>query len=176
MDEATRSELSDEGRAAIAAVDGYLGQTIRAGHPIEALIATRQLGEITSDRAKEAARAATEGSWSWSDVGRALGVSKQAAHEKLRGRVHAEFAKVRSKLERVEQVSHAKVVARAQRGRDKLEPHREHPKVRAARGRVDDWERRSHGKVDRNLQKAREQLARAEQKAQRKLEKKGSAE
>ena len=80
-EDVTGYELSAEGRTKIEAVDGYLERAIRDGRPIEALIATRRLGEIANDRAKEAARVATGGSWSWSDVGQALGVTKQAAHE-----------------------------------------------------------------------------------------------
>ena len=176
MENATRYELSGEGQAKIEAVDGYLEQTIRDGRPIEALIATRRLGEIADDRAKEAARVATEGSSSWADVGRALGVSKQAAHEKLRVRIHRTINKERSKLERAEQAGHAKIARRAQRRRERLEsaPLGD-PKVESARQRLDEWEGRRHEELSRELQKARETLARAEQAVQDKLDGDGSA-
>jgi hypothetical protein len=143
-----RYELSAEGQARIEAVDGYLERAIRDGRPIEALIATRQLGEITDLRAKEAARVATEGSWSWADVGGALGVTKQAAHEKLHARIQGKLDEARSKLQQAEQDGHGKIARRAER---------------------------QHEKLSRDLQKAREQLARAEQKVQDTLDKKGSA-
>ena len=66
-------ELSAEGQASIEAVDGYLEQAIRDDRPIEALIATRRLGEIADARAREAARVATEGSWSGPTWGRRSG-------------------------------------------------------------------------------------------------------
>lgn len=173
---ATRYEISPEGQAKIEAVDGYLEQTIRDGRPIEALIATRRLGEIANDRATEAARAATEGSWSWTDVGRALGVTKQAAHEKLRARIHRTMDKELAKLDRVEQAGHAKIARRARRGREKLESapsaHRE---VESARHKIDEWEGRQHEKLSRDVQKARETIARAEQGVQDTLGDKGSA-
>jgi hypothetical protein len=145
MDEdTTRYELSSEGQARIEAVDGYLADAIGDGRPIEALIATRRLGEIADTRAREAARVATEGTWSWTDVGRALGVSKQAAHEKLRERIQGKLDKHLAKLDKAEQAGHAKIARRAQRGRDS------------------DWEQRKHEKLDRDLQKARDEIARAQ--------------
>ena len=95
-----RYELSPQGDTVIQAVDAYLDEAIRDGRPIEALMATKRLGEIAGERAKEAARAATEGPWSWTDVGNALGVSKQAAHEKLHARVRKELDEAHTKLDR----------------------------------------------------------------------------
>ena len=166
-------ELSPEGTVRIGAVDSYLEDSIRAGHPIEALIATRWLGEIASDRAKEAARVATEGSWSWSDVGRALGMTKQAAHEKLRVRVHDEIAKGLSKLEEAEEAGRAKITRRADRGHDGLDRAAPFsPKIDSARQRIDEWERDQHDKLSRKIEKARETVARAERSVQEKLDRK----
>ena len=138
-------ELSAEGQASIEAVDGYLEQAIRDDRPIEALIATRRLGEIADARAREAARVATEGSWSWTDVGQALGVTKQAAHEKLRA-VQGKLDKQRSKLDQAEQAGHAKIAARTKRRRDRLDQHA-HPKREAARQRLSETEQRQHEKL-----------------------------
>ena len=102
-------DLSPEGIDRLEAVDAYLDERIRSGRPIEALVATRRLGEIANDRAKQAARAATDGPWSWSDVGSALGMTKQAAHEKLRARVGEEIAKAVAKLDQAEQAGRAKI-------------------------------------------------------------------
>ena len=173
MSETTNYGLSPEGRTKIETVDDYLEETIRHGRPIEALIATRRLGEIASDRAKEAARAATEGSWSWTDVGNALGMSKQAAHERLRARVRGEIDKGLSKLEQAEKEGHAKIARRAARGREKLDrvPPMS-PEVDSARQRIDDWEQHKHDKLSRDVEKAREELARTEQSVQKKLDRK----
>jgi hypothetical protein len=119
---------------------------------------------------------ATEGTSSWTDVGRALGVSKQAAHEKLRARIQDKLDKQRAKLEQAEQAGHAKIARRAQRGREKLDqvpfPF---PQVNAAGERLTEWERRKHERLGRDVQKAHGELARAEQTVRDKLNKKGSA-
>ena len=167
-------DISPEGTARIQAVDDYLEEAIRVGRPIEALIATKRLGEITSDRSKEAARAATEGPWSWTDVGKALGVSKQAAHEKLHARVQGHLDDARTKVERAERKAHDKIARRAARGRKKLDRVGPLPKVDTARERIDEWERKKHGKVDRGIRKAQEELARVEQTVQEKLDGKAS--
>jgi len=126
-----------------------------------------------SRRSKEAARAATDGSWSWSDVGRALGRTKQAAHEKLRARVHDELAKGLSKLEESEERGHAKIARRAKRGRDGLDRAAAvSPKVDSARQRIDEWEEQQHAKLDRNLGKARDEIERADQSVANKPDRK----
>jgi hypothetical protein len=173
---ATRYELSPDGRAKIEAVESYLEQTIRADRPIEALIATRQLGEIVDTRAKQAAQAATEGSWSWTDVGRALGVSRQAAHEKLRARIQDKLDKTLAKLDEAEQAGHAKIARRAERRRDKLDQvPRPSPKLDTPRERISGGELRRHEKLSRDMAKARAKLAQAEQKVNDKLGDKGTA-
>ena len=167
-------ELSGEGQSRLDAVDAYLEDSIRGGRPIEALVATRRLGEIVSERAKQAARAATEGSWSWTDVGEALGITKQAAHEKLRERVRGEMEKSRTRLDRAESRSRAKITRRASRGREDLDKvPAMSPKVEIARQRIDEWEQRQHDKLSKKVEKGREEIARAERSAQDKLDRKG---
>jgi hypothetical protein len=175
MDKKTTSEeLSPEGHAKIQALDGYLAETIRDGRPIETLIAARRLGEITNDRAKEAARVATAGSWSWTDVGRALGMSRQAAHEKLRGRVRDEIDKGRATLERAEKAGRSKITRRAMRELERLDKVPPlSPKVESARQRIDEWEHGQHEKLTRQVDRAREELDRTEQSVQEKLDRKG---
>jgi hypothetical protein len=174
MDEMTTSyELSPEGAAKIKAVDSYLDEAIRDGRPIETLIATKRLGEIINDRAKEAARVATAGSWSWTDVGRALGMTRQAAHEKLRARVRDEIDKGLATLERAEKAGRAKITRRAVRGREGLDKAPFSPRVESARQRIDEWEQGQHERLSRKMQKAREELDRAEQSVQEKLDRKG---
>jgi hypothetical protein len=168
-------ELSADGIIMIDAVDRFLEDTIRDGHPIEALIATRRLGEIARERTEEAARAATEGAWSWSDVGNALGMTRQAAHEKLRSRVQEKLAQGLSKLDEAEQKGHAKIARRAKRGRERLdEIPQVFPKVEVARERIADWERRQHDKLDRKTRKARSEIARAERSALGRIDQKAS--
>ena len=168
-------ELSPQGVARIEAVDSYLEESIRAGRPIEALVATRRLGEIANDRAKQAARAATDGPWSWSDVGSALGMTKQAAHEKLRARVGEEIAKAVEKLDKAEQAGRAKIKRRADRGREGLDRAAPFsPNIDAAQERVDEWERNQNEKLARKIDKARKTVAEAERSMHDKLDRKTS--
>ena len=162
-------ELSPEGRAKVDAVDGYLEEAIKDGRPIEALAATRALSEIASERSKQAARVATEGSWSWTDVGNALGTSKQAAHEKLRAKVHDEIGKGLSRLDRADGAARDKIAAKAKRKRDRLERLPSSPAIEAARTRIDEWEQDQYSKLHRGIQKGRDELTRAEELIQERL-------
>ncbi|MEA2516576.1 MAG: hypothetical protein QOG16_414 [Actinomycetota bacterium] len=170
MSEQTSYEISPEGIAQIEAVDGYLDETIREGRPIEALIATKRLGEIASERTKEAARAATDSSWSWADVGQALGMSKQAAHEKLRARVHGEIEKGLSKLDRADKSAHEKITRKAMRKRERLGQVPSSPEVDLARQQIDEWEQRQYDKLARGIGTARGGLERAERTVNDKLD------
>jgi hypothetical protein len=171
MSDEARNELSPEGIAKLTAVDSYLEEAIRDGRPLEALIATRRLGEILSARTKEAARVATDGPWSWADVGSALGMSKQAAHEKLHARVQGHLDEARAKLEGAEKASHSKIARRASRERERLEGVSGlHPKVESAKQRIDEWEQRQHDEISRNVKKGREEITRAEHSVDEKLQ------
>ena len=164
-------ELSQEGSRRIEAVDSYLGEAIRDGRPLEALVVTKKLGDIISERAKEAAQAATAGSASWTDVGKALGMSRQAAHEKLRAQVRGEMEKGRSKIARAEEARRTKIKLRAARGREGLDKASPSPQIEVARQRIDEWERDQNEKLSRKIQKAREDLERAERSVEEKLDK-----
>ena len=164
-------ELSPEGTATIEAIDAYLEDRIRAGQPIEALLATRRLGEIAGVRAKEAARLATEGAWSWSDVGKALGMTKQAAHEKLRARVDQEIADSLSRVDKAEEAGRAKIRSRANRGREGLDRAAAFSaETDSARERIDEWEQDQHDKLSRKIEKARKKVAQAERSIEEKLD------
>jgi hypothetical protein len=170
------NEISPEGIAALGAVDGYLEAAIRDGRPIEALMATRRLGEVVNQRSKEAARAATDGSWSWTDVGRALGMTKQAAHEKLRARVHDDLAKGMAKVDKAGQKAHAKIGRKAERGRSGLDRAAPHADVESARQKIDDWEQEKHAKLDRDISRARDEIARAEKSVGEKFDRKADSQ
>jgi hypothetical protein len=174
-DNQRKHDLTPEGIARVEAVDAYLEDSIRSGQPIEALIATRWLGEIASARAREAAQVATEGPWSWTDVGTALGMTKQAAHEKLRARVQNEIAKGFAKVEEAEKTGRAKITRRANRGREGLDRAAPFsPKVDSARERIDEWEQSRHDKLSRKIDKARKTVAQTEDSVLSKLDRKAS--
>jgi hypothetical protein len=162
-------DLSPGGNAHLMAVDSYLAEAIEEGRPLETLVATKRLGQIIDARARDAARAATAGSASWADVGKALGVSRQAAHEKLRAHVRDQMEKGRSKMERAEQAGRAKIRRRATRGREGLDKAAPSPSLDLARQRIDDWEKDEQDKLTRKMEKARVDLKRAERSVETKL-------
>jgi Skp family chaperone for outer membrane proteins len=157
-------QLPDEARARIEAVDAYLASTIEEGKPIEALSTCRALGTVIERRTKEAAQAAVESTWSWTNVGDALGVSKQAAHEKLSHR----FRHVQDKLDRSEQEGHERISQDAERARKKLTA-RSDERAQEARAKIDQRERDGHDKLTKKIQTWREKVAQHEEKAKAKL-------
>lgn len=159
------SDFSDEVRARIEAVDESLGRAIQADRPIEALSACRAMGTVIERRTREAARAAVDGAWSWADVGEALGVSKQAAHEKLSRRIQD----VQDQLAQGEQTSHDKIREHFDQAREKLN-RRPGKRAREALEKVDRREQQQHDKLAEQMQAAREQVAREEKKAQARLD------
>jgi Skp family chaperone for outer membrane proteins len=156
--------LPDEARAQIEAVDVYLESAIAEGRPIEALSACRALGTVIERRTKEAARAAVEGSWSWANVGDALGVSKQAAHEKLSHR----FRGVQDKLDRREQEGHERITKHADQERNKLNTSADE-RAQEARAKIDQREREHHDKLTKRIRATREKVAQREEKAKARL-------
>jgi hypothetical protein len=164
-DSANPEPLPDEARARIEAVDAYLESAIEEGRPIEALSTCRALGTVIERRTKEAAQAAVESTWSWANVGAALGVSKQAAHEKLS---HT-FQRVQDKLDRSEQEGHEKISKHADQARKKLNT-RSDQRAQEARAKIDQRERARHDKLTQRIQASREKVAQQEEKAKTKLE------
>lgn len=173
----TSYALSADGEAKIEAVDGYLKQAIADGRPLEALIATRRLGEVADVRAKEAARVATEGSWSVVDrrgpgprsdeAGSAReasrprpGQARRAAREARPGRASGSRQDRAPRPTRTRQLERVPVPS---------------PTVDAARQRLSEWEHRKHEKLDRDVQKACEEIARAEQTVNKMLGKRSEA-
>ncbi|MFJ2745391.1 hypothetical protein ACIO3O_37675 [Streptomyces sp. NPDC087440] len=65
---------------------------LAAIRPLAALSAVARLEGIATAAARSAARAAQEDDRSWADIGTALGVSKQAAHQRLARHVQADGA------------------------------------------------------------------------------------
>lgn len=148
------SELSDGAQARIDAVDEYLALAIEAGRPIEALYACQALGTVIQRRTREAAQAAVSSTWSWANVGDALGVSKQAAHEKLSRHIRS----AQEKLEQGEQTGHQKIREYYGQARENLN------------ARPGKREQARHDKLTKQIQAAREQVTRQEQKAEAKLD------
>jgi Skp family chaperone for outer membrane proteins len=156
--------LPDEARARIESVDAYLESAIAEGRPIEALSTCRALGTVIERRTKEAAQAAVESAWSWTNVGEALGVSKQAAHEKLSHK----FQGVQDKLDRREQEGHQRITKHADQERQKLRT-RSDERAQEARAKIDQREQAHHDKLTKRIQATREKVAQREEEARAKL-------
>jgi hypothetical protein len=164
-DSTNPSELPDDARARIEAVDEYLGRAIETGKPIEALSACRVMGTVIEGRTREAAQAAVDSTWSWANVGDALGVSKQAAHEKLSRKIRI----AQETLDQGEHTGHQRIREHFDQAREKLNA-RSGKRAQQAREKVDQREQAHHDKLTKQIQAAREQVAREEQKAKAKLD------
>jgi len=164
-DPADSSELPDDARARIEAVDDCLGRAIEAGRPIEALSACRAMGRVIELRTREAAQAAVDSTWSWANVGDALGVSKQAAHEKLSRKIRT----AQERLAEEEQTGHQRISEHFDDAREKLKA-RSGKRAEEAREQVDRREQAQHDKFAKQMRSAREQVAREEQKAKVRLD------
>jgi len=152
-------ELPDTARTNIEAIDAYLGQAIGEGRPIEALVAIKAIGEVMDIRVKEAARAAAEGVWSWADVGDALGISKQAAHQKLSLRALA----IHERLDRREKAGHERVSRKFQHARETMKKHpaaRDPKRAQTIKQKLDERERARHERLRRRTKEVRAKLDR----------------
>lgn len=87
----SRARVRETSEVAEAAARMIRAVGKRAGGDVTALALLAQLGDLVEQQMCEAAQAATSGAhggtlrWSWADVGRVLGTSKQAAHQRLSG-------------------------------------------------------------------------------------------
>ncbi len=150
------AQPAEGGRDLVRSLDALLGRVIESGDPIDALRTIRAMGEVASRRARQAANAAAAGAWSWADVGEALGISKQAAHQRLSERLQQR----RARLDQVEKEGHDKIDRKFADARDRLA---QHPKAATRPGladRLDEAERKRHDRLSGRLQAAREKIDR----------------
>ena len=150
------AQPSGDGRHIVHELDDLLGRTIESGNPIDALHIIRGVGEVTRRRAREAANAAAQSAWSWSDVGEALGISKQAAHQRFSARLHQH----RARLDQAEKEGHDKIGRKFAHARERLAQHPRGATRPDLADKLDDAERRRHDKLSSKLQEAREKLDR----------------
>jgi len=152
-------ELPEIARTNIEAINAYLGRAIGEGRPIEALVAIKTIGEVMDLRVKEAARAAADGVWSWADVGDALGISKQAAHQKLSERALA----IHERLDRRERARHERVSRKFEHARETIKKHpaaRDPKRAQTIQQKLDERERARHERLSRRTKEMREKLNR----------------
>lgn len=57
----------------------------RAGEDVDALPLLADLGDVVEQQLCEAAQACIAAGWSWADVGRRMGMTRQAAHQRFSG-------------------------------------------------------------------------------------------
>lgn len=119
--------------------------------PLAALRLIREIGEICTARAKQAADAALVTSSSWADIGAALGVSKQAAHQRLSG-TSPKLEEVLRRLDAAEVKEHAKIDRKVGDAREKIARH---PQRERVEGILTEKQEQAHEKVSERMEKAR---------------------
>lgn len=119
--------------------------------PLAALRLIREIGEICTARAKQAADAAVVTSSSWADIGAALGVSKQAAHQRLSG-TSPKLEEVLRRLDAAEVKEHAKIDRKVGDAREKIARH---PQRERVEGILTEKQEQAHEKVSERMEKAR---------------------
>lgn len=127
--------------------------------PLGALRVIRQIGDICTVRAKEAADAAVVSSSSWTDIGGALGISKQAAHQRLSG-TSPKLEEILRRLDAAETREHAKIDSKMGNTRIKIARHPQRDKVeRILAEKQEEAHEKVSAKMDRARSKARKRLA-----------------
>jgi hypothetical protein len=158
-DYATRHALTDDARDAIERLDAVLGGAIADDRPLDALAAIRHAGEVLTSRSQEAARVATDGAATWADIGSALGVSRQAAHQRLAAKLQVK----REQLDDAERAGHEKILKKFAKAHAHLDRHAgDDARVAKLRAKVSDAEAARHDKLSRKVDAVREKLAEQE--------------
>ena len=119
--------------------------------PLAALRLIRDVGDICTVRAKQAADAAVVSSSSWADIGAALGVSKQAAHQRLSS-TSPKLEEVLRRLDAAEVKEHAKIDRKMGDARAKIARHPQRDRVE---GILAEKEQEAHEKVSARMSRAR---------------------
>lgn len=131
-------------------VDAHLQKLIETD-PLGALRVIRDVGDICTARAKQAADAAVVSSSSWTDIGAALGVSKQAAHQRLSGS-SPKLQEILRRLDIAETDQHAKIDRKMSDARDKIQRHPHRAEVIPI---LDAKEEQAHDKLTARMERAR---------------------
>ncbi len=135
---------------AVERLDAKLVELIETD-PLGALRVIRDVGDLCTARAKQAADAAVVSSTSWTDIGAALGVSKQAAHQRLSG-TSPKLEEVLRRLDAAEVKEHAKIDRKMGDAREKIARH---PQRERVEGIIAEKQEQAHEKVSERMDRAR---------------------
>jgi hypothetical protein len=152
-----QTPLPADGEAAVTSLDALLGTMIAEDRPIDALATIRAVGDVLNTRSPEAAKGAIDGASSWVDVGDALGITRQAAHQRLSTKIR----EVQERLDAAEAAKHEKIAERYAKGRASIDEY-DHPivaeKLAKVREKLDRHEAKEHAKLARKAAATRSKL------------------